>query len=340
MKVKKWKSMSNSPKPVARPKLLSFQKLLPSKKQYGERLRLRIVDGETNIGKSYILLGDRILIGRADDCDLPVEDINVSRRHAELLWADEKYSIHDLESANGVIVNQKRVQKAALEPKDVFKIGGTIFEVINVGKQSQVFLPKRASTRASKKIIEKEDELRKNKVIIGASLGILLLLALSSASSVLTFREKAHVSFVDEEKPIKKISRKKGKALLKETALVNEDDSEAYRKAELFYKEGIRELNNENFQRAIDKFEVATTLYPKHALANIYLSAAKTRLEKKARDIYKDAIQARRTLRYKEAKMHYGNVIRLLQKDSKNKLYMDAKEALEKLEELVQKNKI
>lgn len=230
---------------------------------------------------------------------------------------------------------------AKLDPKDVFKVGNTVFEVINVGKQSQVFVPKKAQTKASKKIIQKEDELRKNKIIIAVALGLLLMLALSSVSNVLTFREKAHISFVDEEKPIKKIPKKKGRELLREAKLVASSDTDAYKKAEHFYKNGIRELNNENYHRAIDNFEVATTLYPRHALANVYISIAKTRLEKKAKRFYAAAVRSRKTLRYKEARMHYNNIIRLLQKDSDNKIYLDAKESLEKLEEVMaQKNNI
>ena len=67
----------------------------------------------------------RVLLGRSRECDIQVDDSNVSRRHAELRQEGSTYWIVDLESTNGVEVNGKRVKRAKLEPGDTFTVGET-----------------------------------------------------------------------------------------------------------------------------------------------------------------------------------------------------------------------
>jgi hypothetical protein len=67
----------------------------------------------------------RVLLGRSRECDIQVEDPNVSRRHAELRQEGSSYWIVDLESTNGVEVNGRRVKRAKLESGDHFTVGST-----------------------------------------------------------------------------------------------------------------------------------------------------------------------------------------------------------------------
>jgi hypothetical protein len=67
----------------------------------------------------------RVLLGRSRECDIQVEDPNVSRRHAELRQEGSSYWIVDLESTNGVEVNGRRVKRAKLEDGDTFTVGST-----------------------------------------------------------------------------------------------------------------------------------------------------------------------------------------------------------------------
>ena len=67
----------------------------------------------------------RVLLGRSRECDIQVEDPNVSRRHAELRQEGATYWIVDLESTNGIEVNGRRVKRAKLEPGDTFTVGST-----------------------------------------------------------------------------------------------------------------------------------------------------------------------------------------------------------------------
>jgi hypothetical protein len=67
----------------------------------------------------------RVLLGRSRECDIQVEDPNVSRRHAELRQEGSSYWIVDLESTNGIEVNGRRVKRAKLDSGDTFTVGST-----------------------------------------------------------------------------------------------------------------------------------------------------------------------------------------------------------------------
>jgi pSer/pThr/pTyr-binding forkhead associated (FHA) protein len=74
-------------------------------------------------GKRTVLSGNRVVIGRSRDCDVTLDDPNVSRRHAELRREGERWAIADLGSTNGVKVNGRRVDRALLEPGDAIVLG-------------------------------------------------------------------------------------------------------------------------------------------------------------------------------------------------------------------------
>jgi hypothetical protein len=74
-------------------------------------------------GQTFMLGAARTLIGRAPDCDVFLDDVTVSRRHAEVLHAGEQFTIRDLGSLNGTFVNRRRVESADLADDDEVQIG-------------------------------------------------------------------------------------------------------------------------------------------------------------------------------------------------------------------------
>lgn len=82
-------------------------------------------------GKRFVVDRSKAVIGRSRNCDIVVQDPNVSRRHAEIDRQGEHWFITDLESTNGVKVNDRRVTSTRLSPGDDITLGTTqiVFEV-------------------------------------------------------------------------------------------------------------------------------------------------------------------------------------------------------------------
>jgi hypothetical protein len=74
-------------------------------------------------GKRTALTGVRVLVGRSRDCDVVLDDPNVSRRHVELRRQGDTWMVADLGSTNGVKVNGRRVEHAVLKPGDEITLG-------------------------------------------------------------------------------------------------------------------------------------------------------------------------------------------------------------------------
>ena len=68
------------------------------------------------------------ILGRDEDCQIVLSEINVSRRHALINFENENYVLYDISSSSGVYVNGSRVasQGVILEPDDLIIIGLTV----------------------------------------------------------------------------------------------------------------------------------------------------------------------------------------------------------------------
>ncbi|MEU4092161.1 FHA domain-containing protein [Streptomyces sp. NPDC026673] len=77
-------------------------------------------------------LPDRTIhIGRADDNDLVVADLLVSRHHAELRsLPDGGYEIIDLHSHNGTYLDGQRVDRAVVHQGDIIDVGHSVFRLL------------------------------------------------------------------------------------------------------------------------------------------------------------------------------------------------------------------
>lgn len=76
-----------------------------------------------NEGARYLLDRESISVGRHPDSDIFLDDITVSRRHAEFRREDERYAVHDAGSLNGTYVNGERVEKHPLSTGDEIQVG-------------------------------------------------------------------------------------------------------------------------------------------------------------------------------------------------------------------------
>ncbi len=67
----------------------------------------------------------RIVLGRSRECDFPLDDANVSRRHAVIYWETGTAFVKDLDSTNGTLLNGRPVTSGQLADGDVLTLGGT-----------------------------------------------------------------------------------------------------------------------------------------------------------------------------------------------------------------------
>jgi pSer/pThr/pTyr-binding forkhead associated (FHA) protein len=76
-----------------------------------------------NAGSKFLIDKDVTTAGRHPESDIFLDDVTVSRRHAEFRRDDRKFFIRDAGSLNGTYVNRKRVEEAQLASGDELQIG-------------------------------------------------------------------------------------------------------------------------------------------------------------------------------------------------------------------------
>ena len=79
--------------------------------------------GGGRAGETFPLEHERITIGRSPDCEIFLDDVTVSRKHAVIAKKGDDFRIEDEGSLNGTFVNKKRVEAADLENGDELQIG-------------------------------------------------------------------------------------------------------------------------------------------------------------------------------------------------------------------------
>ena len=79
-------------------------------------------------GTKFELNGEQSVIGRSNDCDVPLDVAAVSRRHAAILLERGRYFVEDLDSRNGTFLNDQRiVNRTPLRDGDQLLICGQSF---------------------------------------------------------------------------------------------------------------------------------------------------------------------------------------------------------------------
>lgn len=146
-----------------------------------------------------------ITIGRSSECSIVVNDVKVSRVHAQLVQGDTgTVSVVDLGSTNGTRINGKRFTgEMRLNPGDELRVGDTVLPWQNyiATVPSQTFQPMASNTQSPATVVGEDamgmpaGQQGKNKntllwIILAVVLGLLitggvvwLLLGQGSASS-------------------------------------------------------------------------------------------------------------------------------------------------------------
>lgn len=314
-------------------------------RQAGELARLKIVQGP-DYGSVFVVTANRVTLGRGDDNDIILADLKASRVHAELISTPDGWQMSDKGSANGILYNGKFVRMVSLRSGEVVSIGETTLEFVTAQAGTMVLMapPKAALAARSEQaaFTAKKAEVRALGKIGGGkrvarapgkSGGARGMVMIAVAVAVFAF-----LFLGDDKKPVRS-SQGKGdqnndptRALASVNAPARSENASINKSAEMFFRAGFREFTAGNYFRARTQFETVLQIVPGHQLARLYLDNCNREIE----DIVKADLQrgkkSQEAGKLKEARGHYQEVMRLLDKNQTSDEFKEAKEGLDSVE--------
>lgn len=295
----------------------------------GTHYRVLCMTGK-NKGICYFIKGKRIVLGRSEKADIQVLDTKSSREHAELALVGSIFVLTDLDSHNGIVVNDLKVKQHNLVNNDKIIIGQTVLkfniikveantdlEVVNENNVDEYEETVEDENKKSSGNIEDSKKKKKNLVLI---LGLVVVGMLffddDSPKKTKSATRNSKIREVDSQ-----FSR-----LLKNKLKI--EDKEVQVKLDAIIHRGQREYREENFFRAIEEFELALILSPNHGYASYLKNRAQQRLDESIKTTFLRANQEMGALKFQSALISYCSIIRLLKEYSEDQRYKDAESQL------------
>jgi pSer/pThr/pTyr-binding forkhead associated (FHA) protein len=293
-------------------------------------------------GKSYYLIGKRIIIGRGENADIQIVDVKISREHAELSFFGGGYTITDLGAQNGILVNDTKVKQKKLIDGEKVVIGQTVFKysIIEVAK-TELMVPSEGDLARLDKETNKGPNSNKGKnnfrsndlnrdinphqkttkslnkgkpkilimaVVVGAVLYILM-----GKDDPVVVPKKHNINLVSDFDTPETVSKKS-----------NLSDTDSKKKLESYMHSGRREFSEGNYFRAMEDFRLALLLSPNNGHASFYLAKAKQRLDE---DIEKNFLKGKQEYESKKLQasiVSYCGVVQLIQNYPNDERYKNA----------------
>jgi len=84
---------------------------------------LLIMQRGPSAGARFLLDAGRTVAGRSTDADIFLDDVTVSRKHAEFVRDRDDFVVRDIGSLNGTYVNRTRIDAVVLRAGDEVQIG-------------------------------------------------------------------------------------------------------------------------------------------------------------------------------------------------------------------------
>lgn len=80
--------------------------------------------------RMHDITAELVTVGRSPDCEIFLDDVTVSRAHAEITRGERSFRIRDVGSLNGTYVNRVRVDSVDLRNGDEIQIGKYRFKFV------------------------------------------------------------------------------------------------------------------------------------------------------------------------------------------------------------------
>ena len=117
--------------------IISFVGIDPAEADYGDEAvteapaaealpagtAMLVVRRGPNAGSRFLLDSDLTVVGRHADSDIFLDDVTVSRRHAEFYRSGSRFTVRDVGSLNGTYVNRERIEERDLTGGDEVQVG-------------------------------------------------------------------------------------------------------------------------------------------------------------------------------------------------------------------------
>jgi len=102
------------------------------------------------------LEGTVAIVGRDPSCDLVLNDVKCSRRHAVLEAGPQGIAIRDSGSANGVFVNGGKVERASLTDGDIVQLGEVFLKVLAEDVPQTLVMDPEEANEAARNMAEEQ----------------------------------------------------------------------------------------------------------------------------------------------------------------------------------------
>jgi hypothetical protein len=268
--------------------------------------RLMCLTGATK-GEAFILKSNRIVLGRGETADIRVMDIKSSREHAEITRVGDEWTLTDLGSQNGVVVNDQKVTQVKLKEGDKIVIGQTVYKFGRIESKGKIDKPP-AKEFSDDPLPAPEGGKKTNALlwlIIVVAVGVIFLSDDPKKSTPTKARQATSVVQDVSDEYMDMVRQKQ-----------LQQDKAQKQKLNTIFQRGLREYREKNYFRAIDEFNFALIINPNDPLADFYLRKTKEELDRVIIDYFIKGKRDEESLRLEAARVSYCAVVRLLQEAS------------------------
>jgi pSer/pThr/pTyr-binding forkhead associated (FHA) protein len=288
-------------------------------KDAGTYFRLVCLTG-TSKGETYVLTGNRIVIGRGEKADIRLNDTKSSREHAEITKVGSNWVATDLGSQNGIMVNDKKVTQAQLSEGDKLIIGQTVFKFAKVEVGAKAKVDKESSEAPTGK------DAKKTLIPLILMAGVIIYVIMGDDKPKYDTSSKSKKGTGSSYQDVS------GEYLAQLKKRQANEDKSIKEKLNVIYQRGLREFREGNYYRAIAEFNLALIISPGDSYAEYHLRKTKERLDKTIEEFTIRGQRDEGALKFKSSIVSYCSIIRLLYTVPEDPRYKNAEKQIHDLE--------
>lgn len=230
--------------------------------------------------KEILLKKDTYVIGRSEECDIPIDDRSASRKHAEIGKKGSEFIIRDLGSSNGTKVNGEVIKEKTLHHGDEIVIGSIIFRFISAGMPlapAAPSFPSKGVEAVGKPVFqtgEVKAPIKKKRKIVPILMGFIIIFLVVITLAYILLREPAQVVETQQ----------------KEVQAKTEMDEKT--RFILKYLTDGKSLYSENkLNESLEMFKKITYLDPEHKEARDYIMRIEVEIKKAEEEKQKKQVE-------------------------------------------------